>query len=217
MRIAESEISLTTLHGFDRGRVERLLMKIVVIFRAIALMLLAISITACASASHDALRFSEASLSARQVQTREFTQLDDGAILSASVAVLQDMGYAIDEVEVELGVLSASKRADATNKFEAFGMVTADAMQCVFTLMLACNRNLYEDIDDVQDIRLTLIAGLQKPGGEIPVRVTMQRIVWDKGGRVSEQETITDARVYEAFFAKFSKAVFLEREIEWTD
>jgi len=76
---------------------------------------------------------------------------------------------------------------------------------------------LYEDIDDVQDIRLTVIAGLQQPGGEIPVRVTMQRIIWDKGGRLSEQETITDATVYEAFFAKLSKAVFLERELAWTD
>ena len=178
---------------------------------------LALSLVACSSTPHNALRISESSLSTRQIQTREFSELDDGAILLASVAVLQDMGYAIDEIEVELGLLSASKRADATDKFKAFGMLTADAMQCVFTLMLACNRNLYEDIDDVQDIRLTVIAGLQKPGGAIPVRVTMQRIIWDKGGRLSEQETITDAAVYEAFFAKLSKAVFLERELVWTD
>ena len=183
---------------------------------ALAVMLLALSLAACGSTPQSALRMSESSLATRQVQTREFSELDNGAILLASVAVLQDMGYAIDEIEVELGLLSASKRADATNKFEAFGMLTADAMQCVFTLMLACNRNLYKDIDDVQDIRLTVIAGLQRPGGEIPVRVTMQRIIWDKGGHLSEQETITDASVYEAFFAKLSKAVFLEREIEWT-
>lgn len=192
-------------------------MKTAGIHQSIALLLLALSLAACGSTPQSALRMSESSLSTRQVQTREFTGLDDGAILLASVAVLQDMGYAIDEIEVELGILSASKRADATNKFEAFGMLTADAMQCVFTLMLACNRKLYEDIDDVQDIRLTVIAGLQQPGGEIPVRVTMQRIIWDKGGRLSEQETITDATVYEAFFAKLSKAVFLERELAWTD
>ena len=151
------------------------------------------------------------------MQTREYTELNDGTILSASVAVLQDMGYAIDEIEVELGVLSASKRADATNKLEAFGTLTVDAMQCVFTLMLACTRKHYKEIDDVQDIRLTLIVGPQQLGGDVPVRITIQRIIWDKAGRLSEQETITDPSVYDAMFAKLSKAVFLEKEIAWTD
>jgi len=174
-------------------------------------------LAACESIPSNAFRIPESSLSTRQMQTREYTELDDGTILSASVAVLQDMGYVIDEVEVELGVLSASKRADATNKLEAFGTMTVDAMQCVFTLMLACTRKHYKEIDDVQDIRLTLIAGPQQLSGDVPVRITIQRIIWDKAGRLSEQETITDSGVYDAMFAKLSKAVFLEKEIAWTD
>jgi hypothetical protein len=35
------------------------------------------------------------------MQTREYSSIDDTAILSASMAVLQDMGYAVDEVEPE--------------------------------------------------------------------------------------------------------------------
>ena len=151
------------------------------------------------------------------MQTREYSELDDGVILSASVAVLQDMGYAIDEIEAQLGVLSASKRADATNKLEAFGTLTVDAVQCVFTLMLACTRKNYMEIDDVQDIRLTLIAAPQRLSGDVRVRITIQRIIWDKSGRLSEQETITDPSVYESLFAKLSKAVFLEKGVAWTD
>ena len=68
-------------------------------------------------------------------------------------------------------------------------------------------------VDDIQDIRLTLISRPQFENQDnVAVRVTMQRIVWDKEGRVTEQETIIDDRVYAAFFTKLSKAVFLEQE-----
>ncbi len=185
--------------------------------QSMAVSISVLCLAACESVPSNAFRIPESSLSTRQMQTREYAELDDGTILSASVAVLQDMGYAIDEIEVELGVLSASKRADATNKLEAFGTLTVDAMQCVFTLMLACTRKHYKEIDDVQDIRLTLIAGPQQLSGDVPVRITIQRVIWDKAGRLSEQETITDPSVYDAMFAKLSKAVFLEKEIAWTD
>ena len=187
------------------------------IFQTIAVSVSVLCLAACESIPSNAFRIPESSLSTRQMQTREYAELDDDTILSASVAVLQDMGYVIDEVEVELGVLSASKRANATNKLEAFGTMTVDAMQCVFTLMLACNGKRYQGIDDVQDIRLTLIAGSRQLGSDVPVRITIQRIIWDKAGRLSQQETITDPSVYDSMFAKLSKAVFLEKEVAWTD
>ncbi len=161
----------------------------------------------------DVFRISETALATREMQTRQYPSINDAAILSASIAVLQDMGYAITEVEKPLGVLSASKRADATNKLEAFGKLALDGVKCVFTLMLACDGDNYSEIDDVQDIRLTLITRPQRENGDdVSVRITIQRVIWDKGGRMSEQETITDTRVYESFFAKLSKAVFLEQE-----
>ena len=161
----------------------------------------------------DVFRMSETALATREMQTRQYPSINDAAILSASIAVLQDMGYAITEVEKPLGVLSASKRADATNKLEAFGKLALDGVKCVFTLMLACDGDNYSEIDDVQDIRLTLITRPQRENGDdVSVRITIQRVIWDKGGRMSEQETITDTRVYESFFAKLSKAVFLEQE-----
>lgn len=180
--------------------------------RLIALLFAAGCLSACETLPEDAFRLSETALETRRVQTREYVLTDDSAILSASVAVLQDMGYAIDEVEPRLGLLTASKRADATNKLEAFGTLTLDTMQCVFTLMLACSRKHYGEIDDVQDIRLTLISAPQRDNRQdVAVRVTMQRVIWDKEGRLSAQETIADGRVYGAFFQKLSTAVFLEQ------
>lgn len=172
-----------------------------------------IFLTACEAIPKSAFRLPETALATRQIQSRDYESMTDEQILSASMGVLQDMGYTLDEVEKPLGVLSASKRADASNQLEEFGMFAADAVQCVFTLMLGCTGNHYGDIDDVQDIRLTLVSRPQLDNEEdVTVRVTIQRIILDKRGRLSERETVTDEAVYTDFFAKLSKAVFLEQE-----
>lgn len=175
--------------------------------------LVAAALGGCETFPRDAFRMSESALEVREVQTREYTDVTDTQVLSASTAVLQDLGYAIDEAETVLGVVSASKRADATNRLEALSTLTIDGMKCAFTLLILCNGKYYGEIDDVQDIRLTLITRPQREDhGDIAVRVTIQRIIWDKKGRLSEQATVTDGDVYAAFFDKLSKAVFLEQE-----
>lgn len=181
--------------------------------RHLAILVAACILCGCETLPKDAFRLSETALQTRQMQTREYSSVDDTAILSASMAVLQDMGYAIDEIEKPLGVLSASKRADASSELAEIGTIAADAMQCLFTLMLGCTGDHYGEIDDVQDIRLTLITRPQRDNkDDVSVRITIQRIVWDKRGRLSQQQTVTDNEVYQAFFEKLSKAVFLEQE-----
>lgn len=170
-------------------------------------------LAACETLPNNAFRLSESVLAAREIQTREYSSITDTEILAASTAVLQDMGYAIDEIEEPLGVLSASKRANATNKFKAAGTLALDGVRCILTFGVGCDGRHYGKLDDYQDIRLTLISRPQLGNeSDVVVRITIQRIIWDKKGRISEQETITDSEVYTAFFAKMSKAVFLEQE-----
>jgi hypothetical protein len=44
------------------------------------------------------------------------------------------------------------------------------------------------------------------------VRVTFQRIVWDDRGKISKVEKLGDPVLYQTFFDKLGKAVFLEAE-----
>jgi len=170
-------------------------------------------LVACETLPQDAFRLSESALSVRHMQTRVYDSMSDGAILAASTDVLQDMGYAIDEMEQPLGVLSASKRADARTGIRAIGSLAMDSVRCVFSLMLACDGKNYSKLDDVQDIRLTLVSRPQISNDDnVVVRITIQRIIWDKKGRLSEQQTVNDSEVYASFFDKMSKAVFLEQE-----
>ena len=173
----------------------------------------AIAMSACGTMPKDAFKLTESSLEIRKIQTRVYSSADDSSVITASAAVLQDMGYVIDEIEYSLGVISASKRADASNTLEALGSTTLDTAKCMFTLFLACSRDHYGGIDDVQDIRLTLVSMPQRGSdGDVAVRITIQRVVFDKRGRVTEQSTVANNEVYEALFAKLSKAVFLEQE-----
>ena len=131
----------------------------------------------------------------------------------ATSAVLQDMGYTIDEIEVPLGVVSASKRADASSALELFGAVIADGITCVVTLTLACGGKNYGEAGDEQEIRMTVVSRpMLENEDDVTVRVTIQQIIWDKKGRVSVQRTVEDGEVYSSFFEKMSKAVFLEKE-----
>ena len=179
----------------------------------VLLMLLVISslLSSCGTTQPEYFSPSQSSVAARKMQARVFTSVEEPDVMSAAAAVLQDMGYTIDEVDLPLGVISASKRANATNRMQAFGTLTLDSMKCVLTFLMVCNGEHYGEIDDVQDIRLTFVS-MPKGNGDVAVRITIQRTIYDKRGRIAEQSTISDADVYKSLFAKLSKAVFLEQQ-----
>ncbi|MFQ5415131.1 MAG: hypothetical protein ACE5E6_11805, partial [Phycisphaerae bacterium] len=63
-------------------------------------------------------------------------------------------------------------------------------------------------IDASQTFRVSVVT--RDVGDDIVLRVTFQRIVWDDKGRVSRLELLGDPKLYQEFFDKLSKAVFLE-------
>ena len=147
------------------------------------------------------------------MQTRQFDDVADAQILSASVGVLQDLGYSIDELDKHLGVLSASKRADASDSSQMLSRAALDVFSCVVTFLFACDNEHFKKSNKEQDIRLTIVVLPEKnTGSSHDVRVTMQRIVRDREGRIRHQLTVSDPVVYQRFFARLDKSVFLEKE-----
>lgn len=173
--------------------------------RALRILLVPIAATvvtaACtATIPEGALRLTEQSLVERQTQTRRFETTDEAELLSASAAVLQDLGFNIDESETDLGLIVASKDRDAT-----------EAGQVAGALLLALFTGAVMPIDSRQRIRASLVTRPHGPDdGSIAVRITFQRIVWNTNNQVSKVEGLTDPALYQGFFEKLSKAVFLE-------
>src|SRR5512145_822375 len=65
-------------------------------------------LAACATGiPEDALRLPPESLQDRQLQTRRFDGIQEADMLAACAGILQDLGFAIDESETELGVIVA--------------------------------------------------------------------------------------------------------------
>ncbi|MFQ5914330.1 MAG: hypothetical protein ACE5JS_14210 [Nitrospinota bacterium] len=167
---------------------------------AVPSVVLAGVLAGCApSIPKEALQLSPESLQDRQLQTRRFDTQDEEKLLAASAALLQDIGFLIDESETRLGVIVASKDRSAVSGKQV-------AVKVFFALLGA---NL--PIDRHQRMRAAVVT---RPVGEegkgTAVRVTFQRIVWNEQRQITKRERLNDPKIYQEFFSKLSKAVFLE-------
>ncbi len=169
--------------------------------RLCLVLFLFISLVACQSRIPDeALRLQPESLKQRQIQTRVFQTDDESKVLSACAALIQDLGFNIDESESKLGVIVGSKDRSALS-----------AGQVVGSILLAVLIGAHVPWDKNQKMRACVVT---RPTGEekksIAVRVTFQRIVWNTDNKVTVREGLTDPKIYQEFFDKLSKSLFLE-------
>lgn len=173
------------------------------IWTAVFLLLTMLVVGGCATGvPQDALRLSPETLERRQMQTRRFDGIPEAEILSACAAVLQDLGFNLDESETELGVLVASKKRSAR---DARQIATALLLEIVGWDM---------QTDEKQKIRASLVTrpagGNVQDGESYLVRITFQRVVWNSANDVSRIEGLDSPELYQGFFDRLSKSVFLE-------
>ena len=167
----------------------------------LALLLVVVSVTGCQSqVPRDALRLSPETLEQRQMQTRRFDGVSETDILSASAGVLQDLGFNLDESETELGVLVSSKRRSARIPAQVATAILLDII------------GFEMETDVKQKIRASLVT--RPVDGESSdnyyVRITFQRVVWNSSNEISRIERLDSPELYQGFFDKLSKSVFLE-------
>jgi hypothetical protein len=147
----------------------------------------------------------------RAAQTRFFETRNSTELLSASAAVLQDLGYHVEESVRELGILRAAKERSARE----YGQ----EITRILVLLVSFGKFLMP-IDLHQQMAATLvIRPLDEAGTRQEVRIMFYRVVWKGDGMADDQylppgeqsmEMVRDPFIYQQFFAKLSKAVFLE-------
>ncbi len=177
--------------------------RFIIIFCGLVLLL-----SGCATPYNAALKSPGTSLQARQIEMRQFDTKDEKRVLSATAAVLQDMGFTLTEVESRLGLIVGSKERDAT--------VPGQVAMAAFIDMLGAaggsSSNALSQVDAVQTILVSCVTRLNLEGNKVAVRVTFQRVVFNRMNQVSRLETVKDPEVYTGFFDKLSKSIFLEAD-----
>jgi hypothetical protein len=174
---------------------------------AIALAGALAALGACATIPKDALVLAPESLERRQLQTRRIEGISEAGLLSASAGVLQDLGFNIDESETRLGVIVASKDRSAITGSQVLG-----------TVLLGLVSGYYGDINKTQKIRVSLVTrpAIGQDGEAVAdshlIRITLQRIVRSTSDKVTRIESIEEPDIYQAFFERLSKSVFLEMQ-----
>ncbi len=76
----------------------------------------------------EALQFQPDTLANRQLQSRKYDIKSEEELVTASKNVLQDMGFNLDESNMPLGVIVASKNRDATDSGQIAGAILMAAL-----------------------------------------------------------------------------------------
>lgn len=177
--------------------------------RAAYALLLIVCLGGCASTRvpADALRLPESTLEIRSIQTRTLETTSELNILMAAIAVLQDMEFNIERMEKPLGVITASKVTDADSIAEKTGLVFLDFICAIG----GGGCNALSTAKDDQHITLTMVVlpSLAREG-EYAVRITIQRVVYDKEDRIRVLDRIDDPEIYQAVFDNLRKSLFIQ-------
>jgi len=145
-------------------------------------------------------------LQLRQLETRRYDGIKEADLISASANVLQDLGFNLENSETKLGVLTANKQRDATNGYEVAGAV-----------VIALLGGGVTPISKDQTIRVSLVVRPvnDSTGNPIPdsnfVRVSFQRVV-RRTDNSEYAETLRDVQLYQDFYERVSKSVFIEAQ-----
>jgi len=150
----------------------------------------------------------------RTLQTRMFDTSNEKELLSASAAVLQDLGFQVEESAKEVGMLRAAKERGARE----YGQEIMQSL--IFILGIFGQKAVIVPVDVHQQINATLVTRRSETDtSRFSVRILFHRSIWKGEGNTGDQyippgiqslEMIVNDRIYQQFFAKLSKGVFLE-------
>lgn len=158
----------------------------------------------------------------RALQTRIFETADEKELLSASAAVLQDLGFQIEESEVSMGILRAAKERSARSFWQEFSQALVLLLSATASVFGGGNAVIILPVDLHQQIGATLATRpLEGDASRYAVRVLFHRKIWKGDGQSGDQhippgenrmQMIYDGEIYRQFFAKLSKGLFLEAQ-----
>lgn len=172
--------------------------------KKLLILLIAVLITGCVTIPPNTFVVTPELLQQRQLETRRYDGIKESDLIIASANALQDLGFNLENSETKLGVITASKQRDATDG--------AEVAAAIFVALLGGGAM---PISKDQTIRVALVVRpVSDSNGKALadnhfVRVSFQRIVRRTDNSILAQ-TLRDPELYQDFYERVSKSVFLE-------
>lgn len=195
--------------------------------------LVAFFLIGCQGVPPDVFKSPDDMMSRRQIESRKFKGISEADLLAASNNVLQDMGFNLENSEVSLGIMTASKERDAFDTVEitklvAVKLLTFGMGSTVISKDQTIRATIVIKPAPEDSVTGTIYYGAQnkssseqhskQTGKDAPqasesfiVRLSLQRIV-RRSDKSIVSESIKDPEIYQEFFSKLSKSVFIEAQ-----
>jgi len=137
----------------------------------------------------------------REFQTRSYDTSNFKMVMKSVMASLQDDSYIIQQANVDLGLLTARKDIDTTDKMSA--------RLSTFSAILSgqANNARYE-----KNTVIEASANISEFGKSTRVRINFSKKKLNNRNEVMSVEQITDSKFYQDFFSKVDKGIFLGKE-----
>ena len=171
--------------------------------RMFLLLVALVPLGACASAGGGAA-VPQSPLQQRELESRTYSS-GTRDLMRAVLAALQDDGFIVRTADADLGLITATREsARPVSGARRVGRVLAIVMTYGAAAILPGPK-------DASSV-LEATANVAAFGSEARLRINFQLKRVEDGTRVKEVRTVLDARVYQEFFAKVDKGLFLQRE-----
>ena len=159
-------------------------------------------------------------LEVREYQTRTFDTADTALVMKAMLNVLQDDGFVVKNAVVDLGLLTAQRESDLApgrsggdggfgNIFGGLGGIVIGGGRGPGGVVVGGSQQ--EAAFPKTEVR-DFTGNISAFGRHTKVRVSFQRKVLDSRGQVVEVEPVTELQIYQSFFSRMDKSLFLQQE-----
>ncbi len=155
-------------------------------------LLVLFSCSSCASQDSD--KPVKTQLEIRQFQTKNFEAADVPMVMKSLLNVLQDEGFTVKNVALDLGFISAVREEDVENGSRRFWSQVSHGGEARW----------------VKNERIEATINVSQFGALVRVRTNFQRKVFDNMGAVVTIQPIVDEAYYVEFFSKVSKSIFIQ-------
>ena len=166
-------------------------------------------------------------LEKRALQTQRFQNLSKKDLISAIVAVMQDLSFSFDEGNNDLGLFIGSKRRSFTRYLpvtrteQRFQTQTQVINGQVVSRPVLVNVpvTVFEPFVFITETRIAIIIyplfqNKDEAQKDFLVRANLQQMTWNEStGGITEADPFGGPDFYKDFFSKLSKSVFLEKNL----